>query len=106
MSNKVSFITPILAVSATLLFLAVFFKLPYGFYTLLRVVISITSCFMVIAAYKWHRHGWMVVFGLIGLLFNPFILVHFDRVMWRVIDFAVGVLLVFCIFKIRMKRNV
>ena len=68
--------------------------LPYGYYTLLRLIACST---FVVAAYLVRRADpkWLVwVYGLCALLFNPLIKVHFQKGLWSVLDLAAaGVLL-------------
>jgi len=67
--------------------------LPYGYYTLLRIVVCIVCS---IAALKTHRAGASIIpwiFGFIAILFNPFIKVNFTKEAWAVIDIATGTLI-------------
>ena len=51
--------------------------LPYGYYRLLRWV----ACAVAVA--------WAL--GLVALVFNPLVPVHFEKATWRVLDAAAGV---------------
>lgn len=105
MKQKSAFVQPLLITSILMLLLSIFLKWPYGYYTLLRLVVFVTSGFVTIAAYKMQKYGWMIGVGLVTLLFNPIVPVHFDKATWRVIDFIVAVLFLILIFKIKSKRN-
>jgi hypothetical protein len=65
--------------------------MPYGFYTLLRLVVTITAG---LVAYGWlQRDRGSVVpfaFGGIAILFNPLIPVHLSRAAWAPIDLVVA----------------
>ncbi|MBB2905806.1 hypothetical protein FHR76_002188 [Rhizobium sp. RAS22] len=68
--------------------------LPYGYYTLLRLVITAFAAFFAYVEYDKQKAftGW--VFGFIGvaLLFNPLIPVHLSRSSWFFLDLiAAGV---------------
>ena len=99
------YLMPALGITATMLFMPIFFKLPYGYYTLLRMVIFLASGFFTLAAYKLRRHYWMITLGLIMILFNPIIKIHFAKEIWRGIDFLVGVIFLVFIFNL-LKKNV
>ncbi len=103
MKQKTSFLQPFLITNVVMLFLSMFPGLPYGYYTLLRLVVFIAGGLITIAAYKMQKHWWMIGVGLIALLFNPFIPVHFDKATWRVIDFIVAIVFLILIFRIRSK---
>ena len=87
-----------------MLLLSIFSGWPYGYYTLLRLVVFITSGFVTIAAYKMQKYGWMIGVGLAALLFNPLVPIHLDKTTWRVIDFIVSVLFLTLLFKIKKKE--
>lgn len=63
--------------------------LPYGYYTLLRLVVCLTAA--IIAFQSWPKHqAWAIAFGVVALLFNPLIIVALDRETWAPIDVAVA----------------
>jgi len=71
--------------------IAALLQLPYGYYTLLRLVVCITAA--IVAYQSWPKHAvWSVLFGVVALLFNPFIIVALDRETWAPIDVGVAVL--------------
>lgn len=65
---------------------------PYGYYTLLRLVVCAAACWIAFVSFKSEPAirwvGWP--FTLIALLFNPLVPVHLDREVWRIIDFVVA----------------
>jgi hypothetical protein len=69
--------------------LAALLHLPYGYYALLRLVVCVSAA---IIAYKsWPKHQtWAIAFVLVALLFNPLVIVSFDRETWAPIDVAVA----------------
>lgn len=60
--------------------------LPYGYYTLLRIVVTATLAWGAFVAYSDGRLVLPWALGLGALLFNPFIPVHLDKEIWMVID--------------------
>lgn len=67
--------------------------LPYGYYTLLRLVVCVAS-----GVIAWTRLSvapgnlWGVVFVGLALLFNPLIPVHLSRDFWAFLDVGAAVL--------------
>jgi hypothetical protein len=65
--------------------------MPYGFYTLLRLVVTIAAA---LVAYVWLRRDRSSLvpfaFGGVAFLFNPLIPVHLSRTAWAPIDVAVA----------------
>lgn len=62
-------------------------RLPIGYYTFLRIVVFVAAvCFIVLN--RRDGFGWRnVVTALIGILFNPIIMVHLhSKTAWTVID--------------------
>ena len=77
----------IILVPAVALVIAVL-PLPYGYYTLLRLGITAFAAFFAYIEYEKHGAftGWVFGFICVGLLFNPFIPVHFSRSSWFILD--------------------
>lgn len=76
-----------LLIPAVLLMLAVL-PMPYGFYTFLRIAVTLSA---VITAYVIYQEsqslGWEVVsMGLVAILFNPVFQVSLSRTTWLPID--------------------
>ena len=85
MSSNQALPSPTYHIPAMLLLIALL-PLPYGFYTLLRLVVTI--CAGVIAHHQWRSGDKRIAFSmaLIALLFNPFIPVYLAREIWGPID--------------------
>jgi hypothetical protein len=88
---------PIIIV-AILLFIGVF-KLPYGYYTFLRLVVFISSLYLGYKYYKGKIELWAWIFLLIGITFNPIIPIYLSKTMWVYIDLLVG-----CVFLIPIRH--
>lgn len=78
-------------IGAVLLFLALA-KMPYGYYTFLRLSIMILSFVFAYEAFKNHRALWGWAFVGIAIIFNPIIPVYFQRSTWHVIDITAGII--------------
>jgi putative Ca2+/H+ antiporter (TMEM165/GDT1 family) len=75
--------------------------LPYGYYTLMRLVVCATAVFVVVMAAK-SRQMWAVwLFAIIGLLFNPLVPVHLTKGIWQPLDFLAAAALAGAAFAIR-----
>ena len=86
---------PLLTISIWLLFIAVIPILPYPFYLLLRLIVSI-SCFVayynvrhIIYPKTWLKPSLIVI----GILFNPLVPVHLTRFLWLPVDIVCGIVL-------------
>lgn len=77
--------------------------LPYGYYTLLRCVVTASAIFLVWTAYESKRTFWLFLMGIVAILFNPLIPIHLDKETWVIIDFIVAILFLVSIFKIKSK---
>ena len=81
-------------VPAGLLFLALL-PLPYGYYTLLRIVVCGAAAYL-----AFHEYGvresvtaWAIGLGFLSVLFNPLIPVHLSREVWAPIDVVAALVL-------------
>lgn len=87
-------------VSAAMLLVALL-DMPYGYYTLLRIMVTISAgvhCWFVLTredAGNILNRLQAAIFFAIGILFNPVIPIYLDREVWQIIDVAVAVLFVF-----------
>ena len=85
----------LLTISIWLLFIAVIPIIPYPFYLLLRLIVSI-SCFVTYYNVR-HIHyskTWLKPsLIVIGILFNPLVPVHLTRFLWLPVDIVCGIVL-------------
>lgn len=84
---------PYLLIPAGMLLLALM-PLPYGYYLLLRLVVCIAAGMVAFFAFSSvpRIHWRIVTFGMIALLFNPFVRIHLTRELWAPIDVIVAIL--------------
>lgn len=69
--------------------------LPSGFYTLLRFVVTIGAFLVAKEEYKNGINIWVIVFGLMTIIFNPLIPVYLhSRELWAPIDIIGAILFV------------
>jgi len=81
----------ILLICAALLFIGLI-DLPIGYYTLLRIVVTIGSVAVVVTEFENGLNFWVIAFGLIAILFNPLIPVYLnDKSAWMLIDIIGGI---------------
>ena len=58
-------------------------RLPYRFYIVLRVVVSVSACYMTYQSYRVRERAWAIVMALIALLYNPVVPIHFTSMVFR-----------------------
>lgn len=79
----------VLMVTAVFAFVAMA-DIPYGYYRLLRWVVCAVAIASAIQLHRGQRQGYAWVLGLVAVLFNPLIPVHFAKDTWRALDGAAG----------------
>ena len=87
---------PVIYVVSVMLLIGAF-SMPYGYYTLLRIIAFAAFC---ILAYDVATRGnktlpW--IFGFVAVVFNPIIKVHFPKEIWAIVDVVSAVLLIITI---------
>ncbi|OOZ74121.1 hypothetical protein BOW50_12530 [Solemya velum gill symbiont] len=82
----------VIYIAIALLFIAVA-PLPYGYYTLLRIVATGVFLWAAFVSYERGHEALPWIFGLLAALFNPLIVIHFPKEIWAVIDIASGIFL-------------
>jgi hypothetical protein len=90
-----------LFIAATFLLVAPFYGWPYGFFTLLRFVLFVSSAYVAWIAYQVQKEKWIWIFGFLAVLFNPFIIIHLDRETWNIIDLIVGSFMIISLFLLK-----
>ncbi len=74
---------------------------PYGYYILLRWVVTGAALFGLWGAYELKKQTWVIIMAFIAIFFNPIFPIHLDKESWIVIDFLVAGLFLTSIFKIK-----
>ena len=93
----------LLLIAAAFLFLALIDGWPYGFFTLLRFIIFAITAYIALMSYDAKKEIWVWIFGFLAVLFNPFIIVHFTREIWIVIDLIVGIFMIISVFTLKLE---
>ena len=79
---------------AVFLLIAAVGKHPYGFYMVLRLVITVGAVYWAWSVYKVGQRAWTWIFVAVALLLNPFLPIHMQRAQWQSIDLCLGILLI------------
>lgn len=82
----------LLFLCALLLFVALM-KMPIGYYTFLRIIVTIGAVSIIVAENGNGINFWVIIFGIIAALFNPIIPVYLNsKSAWMPIDLICGIL--------------
>ena len=92
-----------LLIPAALLIIAPLISFPYGFYTLLRLIVSVTAGFIIYHSYKGAGgvNEISIIFAVILILYNPIAPVHLSREIWMPINFITAGIYIYGFFKIK-----
>ena len=69
-----------------LLLLIAISPMPYGYYQFLRIVITIVAGIIAYDLFENKRNKWLIAFVLIMILYNPIIVIHLDKAIWKPIN--------------------
>lgn len=81
--------TPLLI--ASLLLLIATATMPYGYYQFLRIAITAAAGITAYDLFENKRNTWLIAFFLIMILYNPIIVIHFDKAIWKPINIITAV---------------
>ena len=83
---------PFFFIVVGMLFLALL-PLPYGYYTLLRIVVCAALVWAAITAFQKEHQiiPWVVV--VLAIVFNPIIPIYLPKALWAVIDVGTAIFL-------------
>ena len=90
-------------IAATLLFVAVF-NLPIGYYTFMRIGVTIGSILLIRQEIRNDINTWVILFGIITIIFNPILPIYLgSKSSWIPIDIISGI--IFLAYVLTNKRN-
>ncbi|MDQ3089791.1 MAG: hypothetical protein M3Q24_01385 [bacterium] len=78
---------------------------PYGFYQLLRWVITATALHSAYLAYLAKKNLWMWVFGIMAVLFNPIAPFYLDRSTWCLLDVLGALVFIISLIPFKTRKN-
>ena len=68
---------------------------PYGYYILLRLVCCATFAYLGVQAFLKKKEGWVWVFCLTAIIYNPLFRIYLNREIWSVINLlTIGIAIV------------
>lgn len=79
--------------------------MPYGYYTLVRMLATLVFCIYAYRCYVTKKEGLTWIFVTLALLFQPFVKVALGRVVWNIVDVVVAVGMIAFFFWDRGKRE-
>ncbi len=90
--NERPLLVPCLFVACLLI--AAVATLPYGYYVLLRWVVTATALYAAWSSFRAKRELWFYFLGLVAIVFNPLLPLHLTREIWQPLDVAAASLFV------------
>jgi len=97
----------IFLIPAIFLCIVPFFKFPYGIYTLLRIVVTLSAAFIIYDNYKKTNNvnTTIVIFSIILIVFNPIFPIRLSKEVWLPIDLMTAVIYFYHFIKIRKQND-
>lgn len=93
----------ILAVLAVLLLLCLA-DMPYGFFQIVRFLAFAGFGYSAYLQYKSKNMDRMILFGVLALLFQPFIPLALGRTIWNIVDVVVAGYLIYILVQKHFKK--
>ena len=87
-----------LKIIISILLLICLFKMPYGYYQLVRLVSFVFFLIIANKYYKENRINLMYLYIFFAVLFQPFLKISLGRQLWNVVDVVVASILISSIF--------
>ncbi len=91
-------------ISSILLLLGIL-SLPYGYYQLLRILITLSAGISTFEFYNKNNQPMMYLFLLIAILFNPLLPLHFNKSIWIIIDLITALIFLISIKLVNNKNK-
>ncbi len=78
--------------------------LPYGYYILLRWVVTATFSFLLFKAYHHISDTWKWVLGIMILVYNPILPLDLGRDIWTIVNVVTIIIILLTLFIFRRKK--
>lgn len=78
---------------------------PYAYYILLRWVCCGAFAYLAFQSFEQEKQGWVWLFGITALLYNPIFRVHLNRELWSVVNVVTIGIAGTSIFALRNKNK-
>lgn len=80
-------------------------EFDYGFYTLLRFIVTLCSLYTAYVIFKIYNNQWKtyIIYISIAILFNPIIKIELEQETWAIMDFVTAVIIVIPLFYKRFR---
>ena len=88
--NKIP--TIVIYITVAMLFMGVA-PLPYGYYMLLRIVACVFFVWAFFITQEQNHKITPWLFGLLAIVFNPIIKIHFQKEFWAIIDATAAIVI-------------
>lgn len=95
---------PLALLAAAFLLLALA-PMPYGYYTLLRLVVCGVTGYGSFKAVESEQTAWFLALGVLALLFNPVFPVPLGRELWQSVDAMAAVVVLVSGFLVPEKQK-
>jgi len=76
-------------------------SLPYGIYTLLRLVVCATGIYGAYLSRKQKNEKWLWIFVILAVIFNPLFPFHLGLSIWIIVDVVAVVFLIVSMKKVK-----
>lgn len=77
------------------------FRMPYGYYTFLRISTTIMAIIALIAMKKFVDKRWVIPLSVVVILFNPVIPIYMSKSVWLIFDLVAAILFVYLGIKLK-----
>ncbi|HKO78237.1 MAG TPA: DUF6804 family protein [Flavobacterium sp.] len=87
-----------------ILLLLCILNMPYGYYQFVRFAAMLTFAYLAYSSNELNNKNEMLVYIILGILFQPLVKIAFGRTIWNIIDFIVGLGLIISVIKETKKQ--
>lgn len=94
-----------LKVIISILLLLCLLDLPYGYYQLTRFISCVVFGYFSFEAYQRKSQSELIIFGMLSLLFQPFIKVSLGRDLWNILDVIIPIYIGYTVFAKRKNEE-
>ena len=88
-----------------ILFLLCLFKMPYGFYVLVRFVALVGFALLALSAHRRNKETEKIIYIALAILFQPIVKIPLGRDLWNTVDVVVASGLLLSLYTPKSKKE-
>lgn len=99
-----NYLKPLTIICGVMLLVAILPVWPYGYFQILRIVVTVTAIMAGYVSHKKKLTEWVWIMGVVAILFNPISPIFLDKGIWSILDLIASIIFLVLSSKLKYKK--